>query len=300
MARTLARPAAFRFAELRKRVLKFYRGHRRDLPWRHTRNPYHILVSEVMLQQTQVQRVIPKYRAFLKRFPTTAALARARFADVLQIWIGLGYNGRALRLWRCATEIVHKHGGRIPRDPDELERLPGIGPYTAAAVASFAFGAHVPVVDTNVRRVLKRTLLGRDGAPAAHVLALAERAAAHGQSGRWAQALMDVGARFCRSTPKCELCPVRTACAYARAGRGPLQRGAARSPSAFVGSDRFYRGRVVRLLALRQSVAVSEIGRQVKENFGATDRVWFRRLLNGLARDGLIVIDRTRQRICLP
>src|SRR5205807_5872195 len=134
-------------------VLSWYRRHGRDLPWRRTRAAYRVLVSEVMLQQTQVERVIPKYRAFLKRFPSLSSLARAPLADVLRAWSGLGYNGRARRLWMCARTVVAEHGGRLPRDVAVLKTLPGIGRYTAGALASFAFGASAPAVDTNVRRV---------------------------------------------------------------------------------------------------------------------------------------------------
>ena len=150
-----------RTAALRRAIRRWYRTNARDLPWRRTSDPYRILVSEIMLQQTQVDRVVPKYRAFLARFPTLRALARAPLADVLRAWSGLGYNARAKRLWECAKVIVATHAARVPSDIETLRALPGIGPYTASAVASFAFDAREAVVDVNVRRVLSRSLLGR-------------------------------------------------------------------------------------------------------------------------------------------
>ena len=139
---------------LRSRLLHWFSINKRDLPWRGDPDPYHILVSEVMLQQTQVDRVIPKYRSFLNRFPTLQSLAEASAADVIREWQGLGYNRRALNLKRTAESACRDQGGRLPETVDQLEKLPGIGKYTARAVASLAFGAQVPVVDTNVQRVL--------------------------------------------------------------------------------------------------------------------------------------------------
>lgn len=297
MARTPARPDAYKIKRLQRSVLDFYRTRRRDLPWRHTRDPYRILVSEVMLQQTQVDRVIPKYRAFLARFPSLRALAKARFVHVLRVWLGLGYNGRALRLWQCAREVVRDRGGSLPRDLHGLQQLPGVGPYTASALLSFAFGAQIPVVDTNVRRVLARTLTGRDRAAPARVALLARAALPRERSSQWAQGLMDVGALFCRRTPKCALCPARSDCAYAR--RDSIKRPSRSSRVPFVGSNRFYRGRIMRELCTKQSADLATIGRQVKESFGARDAAWLDDILLGLQRDGLIVIDRSRRQIRL-
>jgi len=251
-----------------------------------------------MLQQTQVDRVISKYDSFLSRFPTAAHLARARLADVLHAWLGLGYNSRALRLWRCAQAIVREHDGDVPRDPHVLETLPGIGPYTAAAVASFAFGKSVPVVDTNVRRVLVRTLTGSDRANDAAAMRLATAALPRRGNAQWAQGLMDIGARFCRSSPRCEACPLRSACAFARRG-APRQRSALIPSSPYAGSDRYYRGRLIRLLCERRSVALLQAGRQVKQGFGARDASWLLRIARALERDGLITFARGGRRIQL-
>ena len=286
----------------RRAVLRFYRRRKRDLPWRGTSDPYRILVSEVMLQQTQVDRVVPKYHSFLARFPTLRTLARAPFADVLRAWLGLGYNGRALRLWRCARTVVGLHGGVLPSRLDELARLPGIGPYTAAAVAAIAFGAQLPVVDVNVARVLSRALAGRERLPAPRVSALALAALPASSAAQWAQALMDVGARYCRAKPQCASCPARSACAYARSGNKGNAQGRRPRPTPvkrarFAGSNRFYRGRVMRALCIRGKLPVRALGREVKEGFGVSDLPWLRELLGGLVRDGLIHIDGQRVRL---
>jgi A/G-specific adenine glycosylase len=288
-------------------VLRFYRRSKRDLPWRRTRRPYHILVSEIMLQQTQVERVIPKYRSFLARFPTMRALAQARFADVLRAWLGLGYNGRALRLWQCARVVIRDYGGKLPADVDTLAQLPGIGPYTAAAVAAIAYGAHVPVVEVNVRRVLVRALTGRNYASPPKVSQLARLALPASSAAEWAQALMDVGAMFCKATPQCPACPVRRSCAFIRThGRGRIDTIALKRvqhsarTGGFIGSTRFFRGRVMRALSERGDMRISALGREVKEGFGVSDGAWLHAILAKLERDGLIQIERARKIVRLP
>src|SRR5438067_262549 len=146
--------------KFRERLLKWYTRHGRDLPWRRTRDPYHILVSEIMLQQTQVDRVLPKYHQFLERYPTLEDLASARARDVRQLWYPLGYNIRPARLHRIARETVARYGGRLPDTAEGLRGLPGIGRYTAGAVLSFAYGQDAAILDTNVRRVLSRVFIG--------------------------------------------------------------------------------------------------------------------------------------------
>jgi A/G-specific adenine glycosylase len=203
-------------------LLAWYaREGRAGLPWRATRDPYAILVSEVMLQQTQVERVIPKYLAFLARFPTLAALAEAPTADVIREWAGLGYNMRAVRLQEIARQTQREYGGRLPAALDDLLRLKGVGRYTAGAVAAFAFGAQVATVDTNVRRTLWRIFRGIEptlwpaGEPATRAtLALAEWALPPGRAYDWQQALMDLGATVCAARrPACERCPLTECCA---------------------------------------------------------------------------------------
>lgn len=212
-------------------ILLWYDTFKRDLPWRGDPDPYHILVSEVMLQQTQVDRVIPKYLAFLQRFPTLQALAGASTADVLRQWQGLGYNRRALNLKRAAEAAVRDYDSRLPCTVEELETLPGIGKYTARAVASFAFGLQVPVVDTNVRRVLSG-FVGRE-LTEKETWELAELVLPAGRAADWNQALMDYGALVKRAKPR-------------RTGK-PSEK--------FASTNRFWRGRIID--ALRDHDALS-------------------------------------------
>ena len=245
MISTPRRPAARSFPGL---LLAWYAPQARALPWRQTRDPYRILVSEIMLQQTQVSRVEPLYRAFLERFPTPAALAQAPAADVLTAWRGLGYNRRALNLQRAAQSVVEHHGGQVPADLAALKALPGVGDYTARAVLAFAFGQDAAPVDTNVARVLARVVAG---APLSRAEAqrLAQEALPAGRAAEWGNALMDLGAQVCTArAPKCTDCPVAAACAWrARGGEDPAATGSLRprSQTPFAGSDRFHRGRLV-------------------------------------------------------
>lgn len=206
---TLARGAAFR-----RRLLAWYRTAARDLPWRRTRDPYRVLVSEFMLQQTQVSRVLDYYDRFLRRYPTVDALARARRSTVRESWEGLGYYRRAAALHRLAKEVVRRHDGVVPADPQELLRLPGVGPYTAGAVATFAYEQPVAAVDTNVARVLRRVFGCQTAKTARRVAQLLQpkRGATI-----WAfnQALMELGALVCTArAPKCRECPVNRLCSW--------------------------------------------------------------------------------------
>ena len=226
-------------------LLAWFAEHGRDLPWRRTRDPYAILVSEVMLQQTQVERVIPRYLEWLERWPTVEALAAASPADVIRAWQGLGYNRRGLNLHRAARRVA-EHGW--PRD---LRELPGVGPYTAAAVARFAFGAQVLPVDTNVRRVQERTGFRFSAAAA--------------------QALMDLGATVCLArVPRCDRCPLATECP-SRGGRyEPLRR-----QGRFEGSFRQRRAEALRRVA-EAPQAISDLDGEA---------------LDALRVDGLVVLD---------
>jgi len=202
-------------------LLAWYAAHRRDLPWRDHPDPYAVWVSEVMLQQTRAETVIPYFERWMARFPTLAALAAADQQDVLEAWEGLGYYGRARNLHRAAQLVVARHSGELPRDLDELRVLPGIGRYTAGAIASLAFGADQPAVDGNVRRVLARLFDLRrplDRGPGTRqVWALAAEHLPKGQAGDYNQALMDLGAAVCTPRdPGCEHCPLNEHCqAYA-------------------------------------------------------------------------------------
>ncbi|MFM7108018.1 MAG: A/G-specific adenine glycosylase [Planctomycetaceae bacterium] len=205
-------------------LVRWYARARRDLPWRGSRDPYRVWVSEIMLQQTQVERVRDYFARFTARFPDVAALARAREADVLKLWEGLGYYRRARQLHAAAREIVADHGGRFPRSIEELRRLPGIGRYTAGAIASIAFGVRAPIVEANSRRVLAR-LVGH-AAPVGGAAGdgplweVAERLVPAREPGLFNQALMDLGAGVCTPMqPLCNRCPLGDACVAHRTGR---------------------------------------------------------------------------------
>ncbi len=239
-----------------RRLLRWYGRHRRDLPWRHTDDPWEILVGEVMLQQTQAARVAGRYRDFLERFPTPGALAAADVRSVLAAWSGLGYNSRVLRLQEAAA-IVDRHGW--PVDVAGLQKLPGIGPYTAAAVACFAFGAQVPAVDTNLRRVLSRW----SGRPLAgselHAAASEELPA--GRAADWNQAVMDLGSLLCTPRdPDCGRCPVSSDC------RDPGLYVAPRRQPRFEGSVRQARGAIIRALTERSTVVTADVAPQLDPN----------------------------------
>jgi A/G-specific adenine glycosylase len=230
-------------ASIPSALLAWYRSKGRDLPWRKTMDPYRILVSEVMLQQTQVDRVIPTYEAFLRRFPTVRRLAQAPLGDVLRLWSGLGYNRRARHLWLAAQAIVKEHGGRLPPDAGSLRGLPGIGPYTAAALSCFAFDQPAVPLDTNLKRVFSRLFFtGEDGdygSVGLEVIRHAPREAAN--------ALMDLGATVCLPQPRCTACPLQRHCSAYKAGVPERYPPPARQ-SRFEGSRRMYRGRLLKRL----------------------------------------------------
>jgi A/G-specific adenine glycosylase len=220
----------------------------RDLPWRQTREPWAILVAEVMLQQTQVARVIPRWRAFLERFPTPPRCADADLADVLREWHGLGYPRRARNLHLAAARVTEVHGGHLPDDLGALLALPGIGPCTARAVLAFAFERDVAVVDTNIARVLARTT-GERLTPK-RVQATADSLVPLRQGWAWNQALMDLGATVCRPVPRCDECPVARSCHWHVAGRpapdpADGSAGVSARQAPFEGSARQARGRVM-------------------------------------------------------
>ncbi|MEA3408288.1 MAG: A/G-specific adenine glycosylase [Chloroflexota bacterium] len=203
------------------KLLAWYDENRRDLPWRRTHDPYTIWVAEVMLQQTQVTTVIPYYERFLQRFPTVEALARANLDDVLALWQGLGYYARARNLHEAAKIVLQKHRGQLPQERATLKSLPGIGPYTSAALASIAFGQNVPAIDANVVRVLCRLFdYADDPRKAAGKRALrryAEALLPQGRAGDYNQAMMELGATICTKAPDCKVCPLSSFCeAYAK------------------------------------------------------------------------------------
>jgi A/G-specific adenine glycosylase len=273
-------------------LLAWGEAERRDLPWRRTRDPWAVLVSEVMLQQTQVPRVVPRWTAFLARFPDPAACAAAPVGDVLRLWVGLGYNRRAVALHRAATVAVRQHGGRLPTALDDLLALPGIGPYTARAILVFAHEHDVGLVDTNAGRFLARAAAGRPLAPR-EAQALADAMVPDGEGWAWGQAVFDLGASVCRRrVPRCADCPVRPHCAWAQAGwpdPDPAERtaGASGTQAAFTGSDRQGRGRLVD--ALRTGpVAVADLPAAMG---WPDDRPRAERVVAGLVADGVVVLD---------
>jgi len=276
-------------AKTQHRVLAWFDAQGRSLPWRATRDPYRTMVAEVMLQQTQTGRVAPAYHSFLQRFPTLSSLAHAPAMEVIQAWRGLGYNRRAVDLQRTAQAIDGEHGGVFPSSPAALKRLPGLGEYTSNAIACFSFDAQVPVVDTNVRRVLSRNALGRDPAELSNerIAGLAAEWLPDGEAYRWNQALMDIGAMFCRSEkPLCSKCPLQSSCAYRAKGRhkkAPVR--ATRPQEKYEGSRRQARGSIVDHLrrAARKGITVSELAKQMEGDPGALTELLVKLEKEGLA-----------------
>ena len=222
-----------------------------------------------MLQQTQAPRVEPIYERFLATFPGVRALAEAERADVLRSWAGLGYNRRAVALHEAARTIVREHGGRVPRSVETLVRLPGVGPYTAAAVASIGYGDPVAALDGNVRRVVARVVHGAEP-DEVNTADLAESAQAWldpSAPGAWNQALMDIGRLFCRPAPRCDGCPVASDCRFLGAGR--QGRSSGRRQSAFEGSPRQVRGAVVRVLRTARSASTEVLAERTSRSVAA-------------------------------
>jgi A/G-specific adenine glycosylase len=273
---------------VRAAVLDWFALARRDLPWRGTRDPYRVLVAEVLAQQTQAARAAAAYPRFLERFPSVADLAAASPADVLRAWQGLGYNRRALAL-RAAAQAVVARGG-WPETVAGLAALPGVGPYTARAVACFAYGQDVVPVDTNVARVLARSLAGADPAdlgPAARQ-GLADAALPTGRAWEWASALMDLGAAHCRPRPRCQGCPVAARCRWRALGpAAPPPRTRTQAP--FAGSERRWRGAVVRALAAEPAgLDPAALAAAVGADAGARQPGWFPDLLDRLEAEGMV------------
>ena len=271
---------------LRLALRSWYRPRRERYPWRRDGiDPYAVLVSEVMLQQTQAARVASAFDGFLDRFPDVSSLAAASRGDVLRAWGGLGYHRRAVALHEAARTIVRTHGGTLPRDPGALQRLPGVGPYTASAVAAIAFGRPVVAMDVNVRRVTSRVVLGdepQDGHDA-QIAAAARVLLDRRDPGAWNQAVMDLGREVCRPAPRCEVCPFERWCRYRGAGRRPRRTTAARKQQPFEGSNRQVRGRIVAALRERPSAGVS--GLAAGTGF-TVDRI--ESAVAGLVGDGIV------------
>lgn len=281
--------------KIQERVLQWYTKNGRKLPWRETTDPYKILVSEIMLQQTQVDRVIPKYYAFLERFHTAEALAQAFAADVLRLWSGLGYNRRALYLQQCAKALVEKYNGIFPTTEAALLELPGIGKYTAAAVLSFAFNKDVPVIDVNIALLYKRIFYNK----AENIEGIAQEFLPKNRSRDWHNALMDIGALFCTATnPKCNACPVKQFCASANK---PERHEATRQKKKvvpFKKSDRIVRGTILKLLTQKNKQTRENIYAQLLEQKIKRKKEKFDEIVADLEKEGLL--KKEGKRLSLP
>ena len=277
-------------------LLRWYAKEKRDLPWRKTHDPYRILVSEIMLQQTQVSRVLDFYKRWLKRFPTWHALARASNADVIHAWAGLGYNRRGLMLRDIARAITQN---RIPKTEQEWLELKGIGPYTAAAISAFAQKKETVPIDTNIRRVLGRVLLGKPF-PDLKDDARLKRLVGPKPPEFW-QATFDLAVAICKKNPDCVACPLRAQCPASK----KFLSGRVRIPKKTVKTateskhrdkphpDRIYRGRILKL-ARAGRIGFSSIGEKIDPDFDATlDQSWVESMVRRLEKDGLLRIDKT-------
>lgn len=262
-----------RIAKFRKIIFDWWQTHRRDLPWRRTHDPYKIFVSEVMLQQTQVLRVIPKYVEFTETYPTASSLAKAPVADVLRIWKGMGYNRRALYLKRAAEAVVNDYGGRFPKSEKELRKLPGLGTYTAAAILVFAYGENVALVDTNIRQIITHFFFHDKKQKEKIIQEVADALVPAGKSWEWHQALMDYGALELKKVP-----------------------GAVKKQKPFKDSDRFYRGRIIDRLRegnVRDFILLKEL--QHAYDKPEDDLL---RIVESLIKDGLV--EREKGTLQLP
>jgi A/G-specific adenine glycosylase len=284
---------------IQKHLLMWYKKNARPLPWRKTKNPYRILLSEIMLQQTQVSRVMLKYPEFVRQFPNFACLAQARTADVIRAWSGMGYNNRALRLQQISRCVINDYGGRLPQDVETLQQLPGIGRYTANAVACFAFGLQTAAVDINEERVLSRLFPQR--AQASDIWKLAEQMLPKGKAYDWNQALMELGGIICTATnPQCFECPLKQDCPSAFSTlkkKKPLKR-----KSQTTIPNRIYRGRIIatlRMIARHRSIEANLLAKTVKPDYSFRQKEWLDKLLDGLLRDGLIQIRSYNKKIYL-
>lgn len=257
--------------QFRKKILDWYAKNKRDLPWREVPvgtslqdRAYQVFISEVMSQQTQINRVVPKFDAWMKAFPTVQSLAEAKISEVLQCWSGLGYNRRALNLKKTAEIIVKNFGGKFPMTEKELLSLPGIGKYTARAILCFAFGEQVAVVDTNIRKIII-TQFGIDNNEK-ELQEIADLLLPKGRAYDWNQALMDYAA------------------AVLKQERIPIPR-----QSKFIGSHRYYRGQVLKHLLKHKTIPVAQLGTVIKKDFTQAEKEWLDKLIQELIDEGFIV-----------
>lgn len=281
--------------DVRDDLIAWYERHHRSYPWRETDDPYSILVCEVMSQQTQLDRVLDPWRRFLRLWPSIEELARAELSDVIGFWTEarLGYNARARRLHEAANHIVEEFDGRVPSSSDQLQTLPGVGPYTASAVASFAFDEPVAVVDTNVKRVLYRLVGAADDDEEPPYETIANELLPKDEPGTWNNALMELGALACTGDPDCDegSCPWRTRCrAYLT---GDFTAPDVPTQPSFDGSRRQYRGRVVRVLSEQGQLDLDALGHRIRVDYtpdGRHGRDWLRSILADLEDEGLVTV----------
>jgi A/G-specific adenine glycosylase len=290
-------PGDAKIKAVREALVSWYEENGRDLPWRRTREPWRILVSEVMLQQIQVARAIPFYEKFLERFPTSRTLAEAPLAEAIRVWGNLGRYRRVVNLRRTARILVEEFDGEVPSDPAVLVNLPGIGPYTAGALACFAFEKDAAFLDTNIRRVLHRLFFGvdvpRPAVSEEELRRLAENLVPGGRGWVWGQSVIEFGALRCTARkPLCETCPLSGLCAARPMIQGSLATlpGAEKAAHKYEGSNRYYRGRVLAMLreAPEEGIPLHELGEGLCEGFGEEDLPWLRGVVEGLEKDGLL------------
>lgn len=295
----------------------WYSVHQRPLPWRQTTDPYHILVSEIMLQQTQVARVMEKFPQFLQQFPTLEKLACASPAEVIKAWSGMGYNRRALLLQRLAQEVLEKHQGVISRNPEILRTLPGLGPYTAGAIAAFAYNQAEPAIDVNVRRIFYRYFQGKDqGLPRGkqdeeRLPSLVKQLIPVRKSRDFHNALMDFGSLVCqREAPQCTRCPLQADCKFypfyrKRGERALFQAEKRKEPGVYEQRkfipNRIFRGRIVEWVRGNEGgkISLTKLGQAIKEDFKASEKNWLLALCNALQKDKLLEYELGEGRIKL-
>lgn len=297
----------------RKKLREWYAIHARELPWRNTHDPYAIMVSELMLQQTQVDRVIPKFTAWMTLFPNVATLSNASTKEILSAWQGLGYNRRALYLQKAAMYIVEELNGIFPSTKEGLLALPGVGPYTAGAIMSFAYKKGEPIVDTNVFRVLGRIYLGYEVLPVTPESTLWELSEAmvpkRGDAYTFNQAIMDFGAMQCTlRKPQCDSCPFQKKCiSYPKilnASAAELRYQKKPNEKKYFGQPRrIWRGKILKFLhtaEVAKGASLEQIGSAIQKDYSADREEWLQMVIDSMKKDGLIQQHKKRGPVSLP
>ncbi len=298
-------------------LLQWFSIHQRSLPWRGNPSPYDVLISEFMLQQTQVSRVIEKFKEFKEKFPTLQDLAKASKAEVIEAWSGLGYNRRALLLHTFAQEVCEKHNGIIPQGKEQLQELPGMGPYTTGAILSFAYNLPEPAIDVNVRRIYLRFFEGRDqGLPMSKkeeqgLYQLAKQTIPESQSEIFHSALMDFGSLVCtRSTPSCSTCPLQNSCKFFPLYKNGKEKAlfvmekrkeAGMSENGKHIPNRIFRGRIVEFARRNQNqeILLDDLGKVIKKDYQYKEEDWLLMLCTKLQEESLLHYIRKNQSITL-